>query len=456
MQIGGADQFGNITAGMEIVDEIVPEKIDQSNWPERFGPDARRVGLTTPLLTSAAGEKFGKTEGNAVWLNPDMTSTSDLYNVSLFCNPPVDNILTKTQFFMRTADADVERYLKLFTLIPLSQIATLMGEQTGDASKRPAQRRLAHEVVALIYGLPEAEKIAFEQGLLFRAPSPAASAAARPVATPNAHDINAATNPNAPQVNAATTLSYKAQLPARVVREMPMSRVLYAAGMVASRAEGQRLVTAGGAYVGGQKGKALGMGDALTFVPITDGSPGAAWPYVVDGQTLFLRVGKWKVKVVRLVSDKEWERQGLTAPGVEEAQDSGEQAGSEMSRDRAGAERPPAQRGKREFMTDERRDSVPRPSTKVEAATDLPKLRLPVVYKQQPLSPYAEPWEISVSNGQRPMRARATVARGGSSTFTKDHRPLHKGSVPMWQQKLDNRRKREARAKLRPPKPRDD
>ena len=88
MQIGGADQFGNITAGMEVVDHLVPIQIHKDNWPERFTPDARRVGLTTPLLTTAAGEKFGKTGGNAIWLNPDMTSPMDLYQASADCMSP--------------------------------------------------------------------------------------------------------------------------------------------------------------------------------------------------------------------------------------------------------------------------------------------------------------------------------------------------------------------------------
>ena len=81
MQIGGADQYGNITAGMEVVDKMVPEQIIERNWPERFGPDARRVGMVVPLLTNAAGEKFGKSEGKPIWLNPEMTSPFDLYQV---------------------------------------------------------------------------------------------------------------------------------------------------------------------------------------------------------------------------------------------------------------------------------------------------------------------------------------------------------------------------------------
>ena len=221
------------------------------------------------------------------------------------------------QFFFRTTDADVERFLKLFTLIPIPEIATLMAEQNADPSKRPAQRRLAHEVIAIVYGLPEAEKLAFEQGLLFRPPVPASRPTANPAGGHHYTDINAATNPNVPQVNAATTTSYQVTLPASILRDQPMSRILYAAGLSASKAEGQRLVAAGGAYVSGRRGHSVQMQDDLTFVPIKDPGPGAAWPYVSEDETrIIMRVGKWKVRVVKLVSDEEWRERGLEAPGV--------------------------------------------------------------------------------------------------------------------------------------------
>lgn len=81
LQIGGSDQFGNIVAGIDAVDHIVPQLIDPKVETTKVGPLARRFGLTVPLLTTSTGEKFGKSAGNAVWLDPEMTSIFEQYQV---------------------------------------------------------------------------------------------------------------------------------------------------------------------------------------------------------------------------------------------------------------------------------------------------------------------------------------------------------------------------------------
>ena len=205
-------------------------------------------------------------------------------------------------------------------MIPLPQIANLMAEQSADPSKRPAQRRLAHEVIAIVYGLPEAEKLAFEQGLLFRTPVSASSPTKNPTSGPQYADINPVANPNAPQVNAATTTTYNATVPRSLVRERPMSHVLHVAGLVASRGEGQRLVAAGAAYVTGRRGHDVRMQHDLSFVPIKNPAPGAAWPYVSEDESrLILRVGKWKVRVVKLVDDEEGSVRGGNSSGARQS-----------------------------------------------------------------------------------------------------------------------------------------
>ena len=83
MQIGGSDQFGNITAGIDALNHISKNRINPEIEPLRAGPLSKPVGFTVPLLTTAAGEKFGKSAGNAVWLDPEMTSTFELYQVGL-------------------------------------------------------------------------------------------------------------------------------------------------------------------------------------------------------------------------------------------------------------------------------------------------------------------------------------------------------------------------------------
>ncbi|KAF8829199.1 hypothetical protein HHX47_DHR3000585 [Lentinula edodes] len=128
VQIGGSDQWGNIVAGLELINRLNPSKSSE---------DQKAFGITTPLLTTASGEKFGKSAGNAIWLDPKLTSVFDLY-----------------QYFLKVEDADVEKYLKIFTFLPLSEIQMVMEVHKSEPDKRTAQRRLAAEVTELIHGAP--------------------------------------------------------------------------------------------------------------------------------------------------------------------------------------------------------------------------------------------------------------------------------------------------------------
>ncbi|KAF8633320.1 hypothetical protein AX17_004493 [Amanita inopinata Kibby_2008] len=128
IQIGGSDQWGNIVAGLELIGRLEGQNTHGPEQP----PDV--YGITTPLLTTATGQKFGKSAGNAVWLDPSMTSIFDFY-----------------QYFIKIADADVESYLKLFTLMPLSEITDLVQAHKSNPEKRIAQRRLAAEVTELVH-----------------------------------------------------------------------------------------------------------------------------------------------------------------------------------------------------------------------------------------------------------------------------------------------------------------
>ena len=135
LQMGGSDQWGNITAGTELVSR-------------REGAQAH--GLVFPLLTTAAGGKFGKSESGNVWLDPAKTSPYQFY-----------------QYWLNTDDRDVERLLKFFTFLPLSEIATLMAEQAADPGKRPAQRRLAEDVTARVHGAATLRGVIQASQLLF-------------------------------------------------------------------------------------------------------------------------------------------------------------------------------------------------------------------------------------------------------------------------------------------------
>ena len=130
LQIGGSDQWGNIVSGMDLV-------------RRKLGCEA--YALTLPLITKADGSKFGKTAAGAVWLDPRRTSPYGFY-----------------QFWLNTADADVEHFLNVFTFLPLDEIAALLAQLAGAAHERIAQKRLAAEVTRLVHGeqaLASAERI---------------------------------------------------------------------------------------------------------------------------------------------------------------------------------------------------------------------------------------------------------------------------------------------------------
>jgi tyrosyl-tRNA synthetase len=138
LQVGGSDQWGNITCGIELYRKM------QAGAGQLFG-------LTAPLLMTAAGTKFGKSEkGQNVWLDPQLTSPYQLF-----------------QWWLNTDDKDVEKYLKMFTLVRLDEIAALMAEHDAEPSRRAAQRRLAAEVTTWVHGAETARRVIAASQVLF-------------------------------------------------------------------------------------------------------------------------------------------------------------------------------------------------------------------------------------------------------------------------------------------------
>ncbi|WP_302590565.1 tyrosine--tRNA ligase [uncultured Muribaculum sp.] len=119
LQMGGSDQWGNITTGTEL--------IRRTNGGEAYA-------LTCPLITKADGGKFGKTESGNIWLNPEYTSPYKFY-----------------QFWLNVSDADAERYIKIFTELSREEIEALVAEQAKDPGMRPLQKRLAKEVTCMVH-----------------------------------------------------------------------------------------------------------------------------------------------------------------------------------------------------------------------------------------------------------------------------------------------------------------
>jgi len=121
LQIGGSDQWGNIVAGMDLI--------------RRLRDDRPAFGLTFPLITKADGTKFGKTESGNIWLSPERTSPYKFY-----------------QFWINQADADMSRWLRLFTFLPPEEIMQYERAAQEEPEKRAAQRKLAEEVTRLVHG----------------------------------------------------------------------------------------------------------------------------------------------------------------------------------------------------------------------------------------------------------------------------------------------------------------
>lgn len=130
LQIGGSDQWGNITSGLELI-------------RKQLGHEEKAVGLTMPLVTKADGTKFGKTAGGAVWLDRKKTSPYELY-----------------QFLINTADEDVVKFLKYFTFLTKEEIEAVEAEFKEAPHLRHGQKVLAREVVTLVHGVE-----AYEQAL---------------------------------------------------------------------------------------------------------------------------------------------------------------------------------------------------------------------------------------------------------------------------------------------------
>lgn len=132
LQIGGSDQWGNITSGLDLI-------------RRKEGPEAKAFGLTIPLMLKADGTKFGKTAGGAVWLDPNKTTPFEFY-----------------QFWANTDDRDVVKYLKYFTFLSKETIEELAGKVETEPHKREAQKVLAEEMTRFVHGeemLEQAKRI---------------------------------------------------------------------------------------------------------------------------------------------------------------------------------------------------------------------------------------------------------------------------------------------------------
>jgi tyrosyl-tRNA synthetase len=138
VQLGGSDQWGNMTTGTELIRRITGEE--------------GAYAITCPLITKADGGKFGKTESGSVWLDPRYTSPYKFY-----------------QFWLNVSDADAEKYIKIFTELTREEIEELVAQQAADPGQRPLQKRLAKEITTMVHSAADYEAAVEASQILFSA-----------------------------------------------------------------------------------------------------------------------------------------------------------------------------------------------------------------------------------------------------------------------------------------------
>ncbi|WP_346922974.1 tyrosine--tRNA ligase [Glutamicibacter creatinolyticus] len=198
LQTGGSDQWGNLTSGTELIRKVEGKHV------HAFG---------TPLITNSDGTKFGKSEGNAIWLDPDMCSPYTFY-----------------QFWLNTADADVIDRLKVFTFLTRAEIEEMATEVAERPHQRKAQRTLAWLVTSLVHGEDATEKVIAASAAVFG-------------------------NDELGEIDLPTLQAVIAELPSAKIKadELGILNVLQTSGLSKSQSEARRTVGEGGAYVNNRK-----------------------------------------------------------------------------------------------------------------------------------------------------------------------------------------------------------
>lgn len=235
LEIGGSDQWGNITAGTDLIHRVI-------------GADAPVNGMTFPLVCDANGLKFGKSAGNAIFLNADKTSVYDFY-----------------QFFLRAMDADVIRYLKIFTFLSDERIAELAASLAAAPERREAQKVLAEEMTRMVHGEAGLQSALKASGVLFGGSIEGLSAA---------------------ELSGIFSEIPSATLPRASVVGQPVADVAAASGFMKSKGEARRLLQGGGLSLNNVK-----VDDPAAVITEAD---------LVEDQLLLFRSGKKNYFLLRV------------------------------------------------------------------------------------------------------------------------------------------------------------
>ncbi|MBQ1444597.1 MAG: tyrosine--tRNA ligase [Renibacterium sp.] len=232
LQTGGSDQWGNLTSGTELIRKAA-------------GGSVHAIG--TPLITNSDGTKFGKSEGNAIWLNPKMTSPYEFY-----------------QFWLNTADADVAERLRIFTFRSRQEIEELARATEERPHERAAQKALAWDVNSLVHGVEATEKVIAASAAIFG-------------------------NGELSDLDESTLRAATAELPHTEVAQSGLGIVelLVASALVDSNSAARRTIAEGGAYVNNRK--------------VTDADAVIEPTALLHGRYLLVRRGKRTMAIVEVL-----------------------------------------------------------------------------------------------------------------------------------------------------------
>lgn len=237
LQVGGSDQWGNITAGLELIRRSLP----QDSLPA--------YGLTFPLLTTSSGAKFGKTEKGAVWLSAEKTSPYQFY-----------------QYWLNTSDEDVLKYLKLFTDLDEDTLSALAEQQQENPGQRAAQKALAESLCDLVHKPTQTQQAIQASAILF-------GGSMESVSSSTLLDIFR----DVPSVALDPTL---------ISSGMNIQELLVSAEVAKSKGAARRLIESGGLYINNERR--------------TDFQESISQADFIDNQVLVIRSGKKNYFLVRL------------------------------------------------------------------------------------------------------------------------------------------------------------
>lgn len=256
IQVGGNDQWGNITAGIDLISRLQKAFKGDKNQSS----DKPSYGLTVPLLTTPSGAKFGKSAGNAVFISKDITSPFQLY-----------------QYFINVPDEMLSKLLKCFTLLPNTSIAEILAKHESDPAYRIAQRVLAREVTDLVHGVGVGDQMAYITSFLFPTPD-----------QPFNEEISADKLLDAFRQSGILVQLDRKELESQDLR---LSTVLSKI-MNKSKSETKNLVKSGGIYLGIEREQLDDPDDLILF---------DQQHHLIDDKLMLVRSGKQHYYVVEIV-----------------------------------------------------------------------------------------------------------------------------------------------------------